>query len=182
MGDSKHSEMVNACMDQFNLFRSKTGEFSDPSIWENQDALNGRSHVWHFHKTNPSYPELGFVAMRVTSKLLGIGSAERAWGTVKHLKNDKRSHLSAKVVEKQSSIFGQACIEHARIKSSDNDHNTWNSENIDDEHFLGELMQSTINTSRLTHLVQTPSSRELLYPSSKVGQGTHKFKAFLEDW
>ena len=83
---------------------------------------------------------------------------------------------------KQSSIFGRACIEHARIKSSDNDHNTWNSENIDDEHFLGELIQFTINPCRLTNLVQTTSSHELLYPSGKVAQGTRKFKAVIEDW
>jgi hypothetical protein len=57
---------------------------------------------------------LGRVACRVTSKILGIGSAERAWGAVKHLKTGKRAHLGSEATKMQATIFGAACIEKAR--------------------------------------------------------------------
>jgi hypothetical protein len=50
----------------------------------------------------------------VTSKILGIGSAERAWGSVKHLKTGKRAKLGDKPLKKQLTIFGATCIEKAR--------------------------------------------------------------------
>ena len=40
-------------------------------------------HLWHKKYSLPSTKVLGFVAFRVTSKILGIGSAERSWGYVK---------------------------------------------------------------------------------------------------
>jgi len=55
-------------------------------------------------------------ACRVTSKILGIGSAERNWGEVKHLKTDKHSHLSADRVKKQATIFGADCASRARLE------------------------------------------------------------------
>ena len=59
---------------------------------------------------------MGIVACRSTSNHLGIGSAERSWGDVKHLKTDKRSHLSADKTEKQSVLYTTARIEEARMK------------------------------------------------------------------
>jgi hypothetical protein len=54
----------------------------------------------------------------VCSKILGIGSAERAWGDVKHLKTNKRSHLSAERVKKQATIYGSHCVAIANIERS----------------------------------------------------------------
>jgi hypothetical protein len=64
---------------------------------------------------------LGFVVCRVTSKTLGIGTAERSWGEVNQLKTDKRSHMSIKSVGKQSIIFGAASMEESRIKRQGSD-------------------------------------------------------------
>jgi hypothetical protein len=65
---------------------------------------------------------LGKFACIVTSKILGIGSAERAWGDVKHLKTNKRSHLSPEAVKMQSTLYGAACVEKAEIKMSESLH------------------------------------------------------------
>ena len=78
----------------------------------------GLSHVWHKQFTSPVYKVLGYIACRVTSKILGIGSAERSWGAVKHLKTDKRAQLSGETVKKQATLFGAACIEEARRRKS----------------------------------------------------------------
>ena len=47
----------------------------------------------------PQYQEngphiLGYVACPVTSKILGIGAAERVWGDTKTIKASKRKHLT----------------------------------------------------------------------------------------
>jgi len=59
---------------------------------------------------------LGLFACRVTSKILGIGLAERNWGDMKHLKDGKRSHLLGEQVKKLATIYGSDCAERAKIK------------------------------------------------------------------
>ena len=59
---------------------------------------------------------MGFVACRVRSKILGIGSAEKAWADVKNIKMGKRSHLSAESTEKRSILYTTAKVNDARIK------------------------------------------------------------------
>jgi hypothetical protein len=49
-------------------------------------------------------------------KILGIGTAERSWGANKHLKTNKRAHLSGDRVMKQATIFGDSCIKEATIR------------------------------------------------------------------
>ena len=57
------------------------------------------------------------MACRVTSKLCGIGAAERCWGGVKQIKTGKRSHLSGESTEKRSIIFANAKVTQGRMKS-----------------------------------------------------------------
>ena len=79
---------------------------------------------------------LGFVACRVTSKVLGIGAAERSWGDVKTIKSGKRYAISSDVSEKQSIVYTSACIESDRIEQYQADKqlydnissHTWNEE------------------------------------------------------
>ena len=59
---------------------------------------------------------LVFVALRVTSKVLGIGAAERSWGYVKTIKSGKGYAISSDVSEKQSIVYTSACVESARIE------------------------------------------------------------------
>jgi hypothetical protein len=54
----------------------------------------------------------------VTSKILGIGNAERSWGDVKYLKSGQRSHLSSVQINKQATIYGVACTEKAKRKAA----------------------------------------------------------------
>ena len=63
----------------------------------------------------PSTKLLGFVACRVTSKILGIGSAERSWGDVKTIKSGNISALGSEIYEKHSIVNKSDCIEEARI-------------------------------------------------------------------
>ena len=47
---------------------------------------------------------------RLTSKNIGIGSAERSWGDVKTIKSGNRSALGSENSEKQSIVYTSACI------------------------------------------------------------------------
>ena len=47
------------------------------------------SHVWHQKYSLTFTKVLGFVACRVTSKVLGIGAAEISWGDVNTINTGK---------------------------------------------------------------------------------------------
>ena len=75
---------------------------------------------------------------QVSSKILGIGSAERRWGDVKHIKTNKRSRLSGDRVKKQATIFGSYCMEKADIRrafkpdeNTKNPFEMWNDDDFD---------------------------------------------------
>lgn len=99
-------------------FRTKSGKYDEPYIWNENDPdlLQGRSHHWHHKHSLIRTTYLGKTACRICSKLVGMGSAERSWGDVKHLKSSKRSHLSSQAVEKQATIYGASCMVDAQLK------------------------------------------------------------------
>ena len=102
----------------FREFRGKTGSFDgDNSMWESSLLDEGKAHVWHDTYSCFNTDVLGWLGCRVTSKILGIGSAERAWGSVKHLKQGKRGAISGSRIKKQATIFAKSCIEEAMIRN-----------------------------------------------------------------
>ena len=107
--------------DKFKHWQNRTGKFSNVGRFNTPDAIAGRSASWHAKYLLPYMEVLGIVACRSTSNHLGIGASEHNWGDVKHLKTDKRSHLSADKTEKQSVLYTTACIEEARIKRKANE-------------------------------------------------------------
>ena len=66
---------------------------------------------------------LGFVACRATSKIIGIGAAERSWGNGKTIKYGKRYAIRSDVSEKQIIVYKYACIESGKIAQSELDFN-----------------------------------------------------------
>ena len=109
---------MNTFWEEFEHFKSKSGQFDKSYIWssQNRDLTLGKSHLWHKKNSYVQTKILGKFACRVCSKIVGMGSAERNWGDVKHLKSDKRSHLSAEAVEKQATIFGASCMADAALE------------------------------------------------------------------
>lgn len=100
---------------EYNDFETKRGpSYSRAWIWQSEEIKKGNDHVWHKLYSIPFTEVFGLVACRVCSKPLGCGLAERNWGTLKHLKTGKRSHLSGDKSQKQATVYGAACIERAR--------------------------------------------------------------------
>ena len=119
--DCNIATKIDLFWDEFKHWRNRTGIFSNAGRFNTSDAVAGRSANWHAKYSLPHTEVLGNVACRPTSNHLGIGSAEQSWGDVKHLKTDKRSHLSAEKTEKQSVLYTTACIEEARMKRKANE-------------------------------------------------------------
>ena len=121
---------------EFRKFRQKTDRFDESKgMWESSLLEQGKVHVWHDTYSVLDTQVLGWLACRVTSKILGIGSAERTWGVVKTLKQGKRARLGGDNIKKQSTIYANACIEEAKIKQKYDDNNgenfsTWTDEDV----------------------------------------------------
>jgi hypothetical protein len=106
-------EILQTFWIQFDDFQTKAPPYYSRSyIWRN--PLSVKAHRWHKMYSAPLQTVFGNVACRVTSKTLGCGGAERNWGTLKHLKNGKRSHMSAERSERQATVYGAACMEKGR--------------------------------------------------------------------
>ena len=102
---------------KYTEFDNKIGSFdADEFIWKSKYIRDGNIHLWYQKYPLPCIKVLGFVAYRVTSKVLGIGTAERYWGDVKTIKYGKRYAIRIDVSEKQSIVYTYACIESARIE------------------------------------------------------------------
>jgi len=119
---AEEEETSNRIHDEFwsewHDFRSRGGLVFNASsrIWKSEMITTNQTHMWHQVNTLYQTKWLGKLACRVTSKINGIGSAERNWGQVKRLKSGQRSHLSSSTVSKQATIYGAACAERARKK------------------------------------------------------------------
>ena len=78
---------------EYTKFNHKNDPFdSNEFICNSKDITDDNSNIWHQKYSLPSTKVIGFVACRLTSKILGIGSAERSWGDVKKL-NQERDKL-----------------------------------------------------------------------------------------
>ena len=96
---------------EYNEFDNNIGSFdADEFIWKSKDIRDGNSHLCHQKYSLPCTKVLGFVACRVTSKVLGIGAAERSWGDIKIIKSGKRYDIRSDTSEKKSIVYTSACI------------------------------------------------------------------------
>jgi len=169
-------EMIDQKIDKFwteyEKFKAKMEPYNRQHIWNSPDCKNN-THEWHKKYSLPFTSVLGYVACRVTSKILGIGACERAWGDVKRLKAGQRSKTSSEVIEKQSVIYTTACIEAARLKRQelgqdrqDTNENSilgWNDEDI---MFDAKLQEWGVDVDELK---RAPTIER-------------QFRGWLEDW
>lgn len=114
------ANIINTFWQEHKDFQSKSGAFQgrENVSWHfnHPDLKGGTSYFWHEKVSCKLTKVFGKLAARASSKILGIGSAERAWGDVKQLKSGKRSHLSADKVKKQATLFGESAMRIARSK------------------------------------------------------------------
>ena len=169
-------EEMNVTLDvfwtEYIVFDNTVGSYdADEFIRKIKDSSDGNSHLWHQKYSLPFTKVLGFVACRVTSKVLGVGAIERSWGEVKTIKSGKRYAISSDLSEKQSIVYTSACIESARLEQYQSDKqlyensssHTWNEEYDAFDHQLDKW-----GADRAFSEHSEPVKREL--------------RAYIEDW
>ena len=136
---------LDVFLTEYTAFDNKVGSYgADGFIRKSKDISDGNSHLWHQKYSLHFTKVLGFVACRVTSKVLGIGASERSWGDIKTIKSGKISDIISDVSEKQSIDYTSAGIESARIEQYQSDKqlydntssHTWNEEDDAFDHQL----------------------------------------------
>ena len=101
---------------EYTEFDNNIGSFDDDEfIWKIKDIRDGNSHLWHKNSL-PCTKVLCFVACRVTSKVLGIGAADRSWQNLKTIKSGKIFTTRSDVSQKQSIVYTPDYIELAIIE------------------------------------------------------------------
>ena len=80
---------------EYKQFRNKDPPFNAPHWWNSPLIDKGECYLWHEMYSLPHTDVLGVLAYRSTSKVLGIGLAERAWEATKHIKS-ARSAIGGK--------------------------------------------------------------------------------------
>ena len=75
VSDMSPEEVIDLFWDEFQI---KTKPFDNVARWNCPNAKAGESHIWHEKYSLPYTKVLGYVGCRVTSKVCGIGAAERA--------------------------------------------------------------------------------------------------------
>ena len=139
--------------------------------WNIKYISDSNSHQWNQKYSLPSNIVLGFVVCRVTTKILGTGSADRSWGDVKTIKPGKRSALGSDISNKHSIVYTSACIEETRIGrtlshpySNDGSHSHyWNEKDQAFEYQLGLW------------------GLEKLFPNADEAI-TRELKLYIEEW
>jgi hypothetical protein len=163
------AEILDTFWNEFKAYQHRTYPYDAASRWLSQDIVNGNSYLWHEKYSMRTTKVLGFVAGRVTSKVCGIGAAERSWGAVKQIKNGKRSHLSGKSTEKRSILFVSGKVSQSRMKSDRLDSLDVRGDNVsfgdDDINFDLQLEKFGVDMVALKHV-----------------QIKRVFRAWVEDW
>ena len=112
LSEDKMSVTQDIFCTEYTDFDDNNGSFDGGEfIWKSKDIRDGKSHLWHQKYSLTCTKVLGFVACRVTSKVLGVGAVERSWGDLKTIKSGKRSAIRSDVSDKQSIVYTSACIE-----------------------------------------------------------------------
>ena len=110
------AEMVHTFWTEYSDFTLKMGKFGNPDMWFIAKNPMIFAHEWHKTYSLPRTKVLGRLACLITSKNLGIGSAERHWKIVKRAKNGQSASLGAENTKKQSLIYGAAMQQKARFR------------------------------------------------------------------
>ena len=152
-------------------FRDQTGAFGRERIWQSEDITQNRTWMWH-KKYSMQTRVLGPVALRVTSKLLGPGSAERNWAVVDRVLTDKRCKLSPEKTSKQTLLISH----YAKLKSD-----VAKATRSQDEKFTKSITDTDFirvgYSCRGGDGTAGPGA-----PNAKPPERVRVFRAWLEDW
>ena len=165
-------EVIHSFWQQWKEFRHETGPYGKRNMWNVSDARDGNSAAWHAHYSHDRDDTrvLGYVACRVTSKVIGMGAAEHSWADTKSIMTNKRLKMTSDKTEKLAIISTSTKLSNTRIErqalekaDSKDKRALWGDE---DERFDLQLEKFGVD-------VETIATKEKL---------KHLFKCWIEDW
>ena len=168
-------EVIHGFWQQWKHFKLETGPYEKRSMWNVSDARLGNSAEWHSHYSHDRDDTriLGYIACRVTSKVIGMGAAERSWGDTKSIMTNQRLKMTSQKTEKLAIISTSTKLSNARIErqalekaDSEGKRALWGDE---DENFDLQLEQFGVNVETIAKK-QDPKTPKRL------------FKCWIEDW
>ena len=141
------AEMVHTFWMEYSDFTLKMGKFDNPDMWLIAGNPMQFAHEWHKTYSLPQTKVLGRLACLITSKNLGIGSAERHWKIVKRAKTGQSARLGADNAKKQYLVYGAAMQQRARfrLKKLSDAGKLWCEEDFETlklDHFCEEIVES----------------------------------------
>ena len=91
ISDDEMNDTIDNLWSEYQSFNNKNGPFGgEYFIWSSKNILQGNSHIWYQKYFLHCTKVLVFLECRVTSKIIGMGAAERYWGDVKTNKSGNR--------------------------------------------------------------------------------------------
>ena len=118
VSDISLHEIIDSFWNEFKAFQNHTNPYHDPIRWASYVMTRGNSYLWHEKYSILYTTVLGYVACCVTSKLCGIGLAERSWGRVKQVKDGKVSSCTLVVSRPRSKVFCLILLRLCKLRSN----------------------------------------------------------------
>jgi hypothetical protein len=112
--NDRRAELVHKFWVEHRDFTLKLNKFADPDLWIiAANPMVAANKWWSTYGLTRS-EVLGCVACVVTSKTLGIGSAERHWKIIKAAKREQQARNTTEKCKKSALVYGAAMQQRAR--------------------------------------------------------------------
>ena len=165
----RRAKLIDTFWQEYSDFTLHVGRSKGEDMWFIAEQLDQLAHVWHKTYSVGITEILGRLACIVTSKILGIGTAERNWKQLKSAKTGQRASLSAEKCKQQALIYGRYQQQRARIKyvKLGAAGKLW-----DDDDFTGCKMD--VYCKEIIESLETPDDND--------GDNVRIFRAWVEEW
>jgi hypothetical protein len=105
--EREKARLINTFHAEYRDFSCRMGHFSRVHIWVSAENPLEKAYRWHQNYSLLYTEVLGKLACLVTSKILGIGTAERNWKQVKAVKSGQRTNTGVLKAKHQVMIYSQ---------------------------------------------------------------------------
>jgi len=105
--EREKARLINTFHSEYRDFSCHMGHFARIHIWVSAEDPLEKAFRWHQNYSLLYTEVLGRLACLVTSKILGIGTAERNWKQVKAVKSGQRTNTGVLKAKYQVMIYSQ---------------------------------------------------------------------------
>ena len=113
---ARRANLIDTFWQEYSDFTLRLGRFKGTDMWYIAEHSNQPAHVWHKTYSVGCTDILGLLACIVTSKVLGVGTAEMNWKQIKGGNKGQRAALSAEKMKQQALIYGRYQQQRAKAK------------------------------------------------------------------